>query len=85
MASDLPVVATNIAGIPEQVEDDKTGYLIPTGDPDALADRLEQLLTDPELRAQMGARGAERAKRFSTDATLDGVAVAYNALLTEPN
>ncbi|MBX0296641.1 glycosyltransferase family 4 protein [Haloarcula nitratireducens] len=85
MASGLPVVATDIAGIPEQVENGETGYLIPTGDPNALADRLEELLANSELRAQMGARGADRAKQFSTDAMLDDVAAAYDTLLKDPN
>jgi glycosyltransferase involved in cell wall biosynthesis len=60
MAAGVPVVATQIAGIPELVEDEESGYLVPPGDVDALADRAMQLLADPGLRSAMGAKG--RAK-----------------------
>ncbi|WP_353635039.1 glycosyltransferase family 4 protein [Halobacterium sp. NMX12-1] len=83
MASGLPVVATDIAGIPEQVEDGENGYLIPTGDSDALADRLERLLADEELREQMGVRGLKRADRFSVATMVDELDEVYQELLTE--
>lgn len=83
MASGLPVIATNIAGIPEQVADGESGYLIPTGDADALADRLRELLSDPQLREQFGNQGYERSKRFSVDAMLKRTDVLYKELLTE--
>ncbi|MUV59827.1 glycosyltransferase family 4 protein [Halobacterium sp. CBA1126] len=83
MASGLPVVATDIAGIPEQVEDGENGYLIPTGDSDALADRLERLLADEELREQMGARGLERANRFSVATMVEELDRLYEELLAE--
>jgi glycosyltransferase involved in cell wall biosynthesis len=56
MASGLPVVATDIVEIPEQIEHEENGFLIPTGDAEALADRLNQLLADSQLREQMGER-----------------------------
>lgn len=83
MASGLPVVATDIAGIPEQVADGESGYLIPTGDADALADRLDELLSNPERRERMGERGLERAERFSVDAMLDELDELYRELLAE--
>jgi glycosyltransferase involved in cell wall biosynthesis len=57
MAMELPVVATDIMGHPEIVEDGVSGYLVPKQDPDAMADRLEHLLRDDELRASMGREG----------------------------
>lgn len=81
MASGLPVVATDIAGIPEQVEDGENGYLIPTGNSGALADRLERLLADANLREQMGARGLERTDRFSIATMMRRINVIYNNLL----
>jgi len=82
MASGLPVVATDIAGIPEQVEDGESGYLIPTGDADVLADRLDELLSDRQLRERMGQRGYERSKQFSVEAMLDELDGLYRELLT---
>jgi glycosyltransferase involved in cell wall biosynthesis len=60
MMSGLPVVASALSGIPELVEDERTGFLVPPGDPLALADRLERLVGVPELRRRLGAAG--RAK-----------------------
>jgi glycosyltransferase involved in cell wall biosynthesis len=63
LACGTPVVATAVGGIPEQIEDTRTGFLVPAGDAHALADRLMQLLADPALRSGMGTRGAETARR----------------------
>jgi glycosyltransferase involved in cell wall biosynthesis len=53
----LPVVASAIGGLPEVVEDGRSGYLVPPGDEAALADRLGALVADPDLRARLGAHG----------------------------
>ena len=66
MAEGAPVVATRHAGIPEAVEHGRTGLLVPPGDPRALADALERLLANPELRHEFGAAGRRVAlDRFS--------------------
>jgi glycosyltransferase involved in cell wall biosynthesis len=81
MASGLPVIATDIAGIPEQVADGESGYLIPTGDAETLAQRLDELLSDAELRERMGNRGKERAERFSIEMMRDDLDQLYQELL----
>lgn len=81
MASGLPVVATDVAGIPEQVVDGESGFLIPTGDVDALANRIDELLANWELRNQMGARGYERSEQFSIEAMLEDIDKLYKELL----
>ena len=83
MASGLPVVATDIAGIPEQVEDCENGYLIPTGDSAALANRLKRLLADAALRERMGTHGLERVERFSIPTMVDTLDGLYQELLAE--
>ncbi|WP_241557964.1 glycosyltransferase family 4 protein [Falsirhodobacter deserti] len=57
MASGLPVVSTRIAGIPELVEDGKTGFLVPAGDLETLTARIDTLLSDPQRAQAMGAAG----------------------------
>lgn len=57
MASGLPVVSTRIAGIPELVEDGRTGFLVPAGDLDSLTARIDTLLSDPARAREMGAAG----------------------------
>ncbi len=69
MACGLAVVATRAGGIPEVVEHEVTGLLVPTRDPDALADAIVTLLEDSERRAAMGAAGRRRVvAEFSVDA-----------------
>ncbi len=62
-ACGLPVVASDLSGIPELVEDGKHGLLVPPGDPVALADALERLHGDASLRFALGREG--RAKVLS--------------------
>ena len=61
MASGLLVVAPRVGGIPELVEDKRTGLLVPPGDPKALSQALIRVLRDGELRQAMGRAGRERA------------------------
>lgn len=68
MSFGLPIVATRWRTMPEVVSDGITGFLIPVGDAASLADRLEQLLLDPDLRERMGRAG--RAK-FEREFTID--------------
>ncbi|AGP40067.1 glycosyltransferase [Sorangium cellulosum] len=68
MAEGLPVVATAVGGMAEQVVDGVTGRLVPPGDAEALAGALVELADDPARRARMGAAGWERAReRFSLE------------------
>ena len=61
MAAGLPVVATDVGGVAEAVEDGETGLLVPATDAEALARALERLLADGELRRRLGAAGRARA------------------------
>lgn len=60
MSSGLPVVSTNISGIPELVEDGVAGYLVPPNNPTELAKAIKRLLDNPPLRTKMGEKGAEK-------------------------
>jgi glycosyltransferase involved in cell wall biosynthesis len=60
MAAGLPVIATNIGGIPEAVIDGETGYLVEPGDLNALAKRLEDLYRHKDKRVALGLAGKER-------------------------
>ncbi|HEY0370600.1 MAG TPA: N-acetyl-alpha-D-glucosaminyl L-malate synthase BshA [Thermoanaerobaculia bacterium] len=65
MASEVPVIATRAGGLPEVVDDGVTGYLLPVGDIEAMADRGVEILRDDDLRKKMGKRGRESAvERF---------------------
>lgn len=60
MACGLPVITTRIAGIPELVEDGKSGILLPPGDTDSLTKQIIKLLKDPALCKKMGAAGCAK-------------------------
>ena len=61
MAWGLPVVASRVGGIPEVVEEGRTGYLVPSQDADALAKEISHILAEPEVAEAFGRRGMERA------------------------
>jgi len=70
LATGVPVVSTEISGIPEAVKDGKSGLLVPQRDAEALARALERMMTDADLRrhcAQEGRRIAETS--FSIEAS----------------
>jgi len=82
MAAGRPVVATDVGGAREAVIDGETGFLVPSGDPAAMAARLVELLDDPERGRTMGERGRLLVtERFSTGALLRRVEALYDELL----
>jgi glycosyltransferase involved in cell wall biosynthesis len=81
MAHALPIVASRIDSIAEQVRHGETGLLVEPGDPTSLADAIERLLADPELARSMGRNGRARVNReFSTAAYVAGVVECYESL-----
>jgi glycosyltransferase involved in cell wall biosynthesis len=62
MAAGLPVISTNVGGIPEIVVDGQTGFLTAPGDREALRRSLCRLIADPALRQRMGEAGRRRAE-----------------------
>jgi len=82
MMAGLPVVATRIGGVSELVEDEVTGFLVPPKDPDALAEALQKLIADPELRRRMGEAGREKAlQEFTLDRMLHETERVYREVL----
>jgi glycosyltransferase involved in cell wall biosynthesis len=63
LACGTPVVATRVGGIPEQVDDGQTGFLVAPRDPEPLAGRTLQLLRDADLRRAIGRSASETAQR----------------------
>lgn len=64
MASKKPIIAANLSGNPELVVDGRTGFLIPAGNHERLAEAIIQLLDSPRLRQQMGQAGQQRVQDF---------------------
>ena len=66
LACGLPVVATNWRGIPSIIEEGVNGYMVEPHDCEALADKLVQLASDPELRVRLGKQGRETYEQRMT-------------------
>lgn len=65
-AAGLPVIGTRSGGIPDAIREDEGGWLIAERDSAALSDHLRRLLSEPDVFAQQGRRGAERVRREMT-------------------
>ena len=81
MACGKPVVASKAGGIPELVRDGTDGILVRPGDVRGLADSIIKLLSDPDLRTEMGKEGMRRVREFSWDETAKVVLKEYEAAL----
>ena len=82
MAAGLPVVATNVGGIPAVVQDGQTGILIPPGNPEALAAALERYLQSPESAKRIGAAARDHiTEKFDVSALVRGVESVYEEAL----
>lgn len=75
MVAGLPVVSTVLSGIPELVDSDVSGLLVPPRDASALASALEKLARDPDLRARLGAAGRDKVRsEFDLSGNIDRLA-----------
>ena len=81
-ACGVPVVATAVGGVGELVEHGLTGLLVPAGDDAALADALEQLLTEPDTARKMGKAARLRAEElFSVHREVDALLALWDRIL----
>jgi len=82
MMAGLPVVATNVGGIAELVENGVTGYLVPRQDPQSLALSLRRLISDHQLRRRLGDAGRKRAlEKFTLERMFAQTQTLYEELL----
>jgi len=77
LAAGCPVVATRAGGVPDMVEHEKTGLLLPADDPVALASALAQCLADPKQTSAWGNNARQAAKRYRLDDILDKTLAVY--------
>lgn len=82
LAAGRPVVATNVGGVADVVEDGVSGLLVRPRDTHAIAERLALLAADPARRAMMGADGRRRVlERYAVSRLVDDVDALYRSLL----
>jgi len=83
MAARTALVATDVGGVPEVVENGSTGLLVPPRDPAALADALVRLLADPAYRYRLASAAAERIDEFTIESVALRFASLYEQLTAE--
>lgn len=84
MAASLPVVATDVGGNAEAVQDGVSGIIVPSEDVAALSAAIVSLLSDPSQAKQMGAEGKRLAAEiFTTDAMMSQITSVYASLLNK--
>ncbi len=83
MACERAVIATNIGGLPEVVEDGVTGYMVDTKAPEQMAEKMIDLLKNPDKREEMGKNGAKRVNdMFSINVMVDHYLNVFNKVCT---
>ena len=80
MAAGKPIVASNVGGIPDVIQHDNNGLLVPPGDEKALAAAIMRLINDPEKAKKMGQRGRELCHRFSLDSMVEKIDLLYREI-----
>jgi glycosyltransferase involved in cell wall biosynthesis len=86
MGASVPIVATRVGGIPEQVTDGHNGYLVEPRDPCALAERIGSILADPDAATRLGEAGRARALReFSVETMSDAIESVYEDAIAQPS
>lgn len=83
MAASRPVVATDVGGAREAIVENETGYIVPPGDDELMAERIISLLHDPAKARLMGEQGRRVVEeKFSSQALLQNTEALYERLLT---
>jgi len=84
MRAGLPVIASDVGGISEEVVDGETGLLVPAGSVEELSGALKRLLADRQLRVAMGNAGRRRFERlFLAETMLERTQALYEEVLAE--
>jgi len=80
MAAGLPIVATNVMGLPEIIKDGENGFLVEPKDPEGIAEKVLQLLGDDGLRQRVSKNNQERVKAHSWEGVIDRLEEVYASL-----
>jgi len=81
MALGVPPIAFSVGGLPEVIEDGKSGLLIPAGDVQAFMRGAAELITNDALRARLGEGAKVRATEFSVERMIERTAEVYHRVI----
>jgi glycosyltransferase involved in cell wall biosynthesis len=82
MAMGKPIVATNVGGIVEILRDGETGLLVPSKDPEAIAEKIVHLLRNEAESRKLGLRAREEGKKYDIRSHVQKLAVHYDELIS---
>jgi len=82
MASETPVIATHVGGIPEVVRNGRNGLLVPPADADSLSEAMERIASDSRLRRKLAEAGRRSCKRFTWDEMAKRTVEVYGEALS---
>jgi glycosyltransferase involved in cell wall biosynthesis len=80
MATGIPVIGSSVGGIPEIIQDGRTGFLVPPGDEGALEEKMRWVVEHPADIHRMGAEARKFAKQFFSQ---NGYVMGYHRLIAE--
>lgn len=83
MACGVPVIATEVGGLPELVENGRSGYLLPLRDVEGMSARAIEILSSPELHAELKQGARARAEQFAETAIIDRYEAYYRRVIDE--
>jgi len=84
MAANRPVIATAAGGPLETVINGETGWLVPPNNPQALANKIGYLISNPELAHEMGSKGKKRAfNEFSLERLIKEMELLFEKIVTK--
>jgi D-inositol-3-phosphate glycosyltransferase len=84
MACGTPVIASEVGGLAYLVKNGQTGFHVPYRDPQALAEKIVLLLSDPELRQRLGRQAVAYAQSYAWPHIADQIVEVYRRLLAVP-
>ena len=85
MAQGIPAIVTNVGGMPEIIDHQKDGLIVPAGDPDTLARSIETLVENTTLRRNMGEQALKKVRtHFDVQTTIKQTIELYDHVLNEP-
>jgi len=82
MSSGLPMIATNVGGIPEIIENGMNGVIVPPKNPEAIANQIINLIKDPELRTQLGTKARETIlEKYTSEKVVNEYIKVFNDVI----
>ena len=85
MANGLCIVSTNVGGLPYMIEDGHDGLLVPPNDPDAMADAIKRLLTNPGLAGKLSTNARKKAENYDWSVILPQWEAILSRVLDQSN